>query len=428
MLSPAARHTVGLASLWIFGLVVGVLLGRAAVARAQDPYAAIERFARIMTLIERNYSEEVDEHLLVEAAIEGMSGSLDEHTTWMSGDELGLLTTPSGGVATDVGLGLRAGLGGAVVIDVAAGSPAALEGLQPGDILLEIDGAPTAGLGEDELSLRLAGERGAAVALTVVREGWAEPKTISAVRDEVRHASVHLETLEGDITYARVTSFAEGVAGELGLGLDTRASAKGLILDLRDNPGGLLSEAVAVADLFLDGGRIVSIRIRGIPDEVYDAASGTVSSVPMVILINGGTASASEVVAAALQERGRATVVGTRSWGKGSIQHLYRQRGALPAALKLTVGHYFTPSGQPVAAREGRAPDVEVTDGASTDVRAELRSRLGLLPVPAVERAALLDLLDRVDDAPVVAAVAWEVPVAIRDDPPVLEALSRLRP
>lgn len=419
------RRAASLLGIWSVGVGTGLLVGRAAIARAQDPYTAVERFARVLALMERDYAEPVTTDALVEAALEGMAGSLDEHTMWLTPDEMGVVTSPDGGVGTDVGLEVRSGLGAAVVTDVEAGSPAALEGLQPGDVLLAIDGQSTAGLDGDEIGRRLAGDRGAAVELTVVREGWDGPRQVQTVRDTVRHGALTLQSFPGERLYVRLDGFPEGVAAELRLALEARPS-KGIVLDLRDNAGGLLDEAVAVADLFLDGGRIVSIDIRGVPEEVFDATPGSVGAMPVVVLTNGGTASAAEVVAAALQERGRATVVGTRAWGKGSIQHLYRERDGSGAALKLTVGHYRTPSGRLVPNREGREPDVVVADGPATDVRAELRHRIAGLSVSDGERADLLDLLDRVDDAPVEAAVAWETRPLERADPPLAEALRRL--
>jgi carboxyl-terminal processing protease len=420
-----ARGVATLLGIWSAGVAVGLLAGRAAVARAQDPYAAIERFARILALVESDYVEPVGVDVLVDAALEGLAGSLDEHTMWLSGEEMGAVTTPDGGVGTDVGLDVRGGIGAAVVTEVQGGSPAALEGLQPGDVLLAIDGQSTVGLGGDEIARRLAGARGEAVTLTLMREGWEAPREVRTVRDTVRHGAIAIESFPGERLYVRLDGFPEGVAAELRMALEARPS-KGLVLDLRDNAGGLLEEAVGVADLFLDGGRIVSIELRGVPPEIFDARPGNVGSMPIVVLTNGGTASAAEVVAAALQERGRATVVGTRAWGKGSIQHLYRQRDGSGAALKLTVGHYRTPSGSLVPNREGREPDVVVPDGPTTDSRAELAARLAALDVAEAERAALIDLLTRIDDEPLVATVAWEQAASRRVDPPLAEALRRL--
>jgi carboxyl-terminal processing protease len=240
--------------------------------------------------------------------------------------------------------------------------------------------------------------------------------------------------LEGGLAYARLILFQRGAAGELERALARLSSERplsGLILDLRDNPGGLLDEAVSVADLFLDDGVIVSTwgRLESERAEHRATPGGVPAALPVVTLINGYSASASEIVAAALQETGRATLVGTRTYGKGSVQTMYEHLDG--SALKLTIGRYYTPSGNPVAPEDGRAPDLVVAWPVATTTRSKLKARLTEVGLSAAERDELTALVDALPDDPPRGrpAIPFDLPLAERPsrDPQLAAALLMLR-
>jgi carboxyl-terminal processing protease len=258
------------------------------------------------------------------------------------------------------------------------------------------------------------------VLLTVVRMGWDTPRDVRTVRDRIKLELVRVEAFGTGMGYARLVQFHDNAAKDLHAkvrGLYGGEAPRGLILDLRDNPGGLLDEAVAVADLFLDEGPIVETRSRTEGHTVHEAtAGGFPAEMPIVVLVNGQSASAAEIVAAALQDTKRARLVGTRTYGKGSVQTIYENRDE--SALKLTIGRYFTPSGQPVAPREGRQPEYVVTLPGGPDPADQLRQRLTEAVGDEAARAELLGLLDGVSPphAREEGAVSWTGTVAERVD------------
>jgi carboxyl-terminal processing protease len=413
-----------------------MMTGRAAVARAQDPYAHLDLFARVLTTIERDYVEEIGADVLVDAAIRGMVGVLDDQSRWLDEDQVRELRDDAEGAVTGLGIEVGPGHDGVEIVRVAPDSPASRDGLAEGDTIVSIDGQPLSDLDLDEIRARFAGDRGETTTLTVLREGWAEPKQITTVRDRVHRTSVSGERL-GEVVYARLSQFSEGAARDLRAevehlaGPDGVAGLDGLVLDLRDDPGGLLSEAVAVSDLFLDEGPIVSTRGRGgAEDAVYPATvGGFPPSLQVVVLVNGMSASASEIVAGALQDTGRGVLVGERTYGKGTVQQVFLHADPEEAALKLTVGRYYTPSGEPVAREEGREPDHVVPFPRPSTSLDALRGRLIGLP----EEAELLALLDEVaEDLPERssgrAVIPWDRTAAQRlpDDPQLAKALELL--
>jgi len=431
MRRPPAHATVLVTGLFIGGLIAGSIAGRVAVARAQDPYAKLELFARVLTTIERDYVTEVDTETLLDAAIEGMVEELDAHSRWLRPDQVQMLLDDTEGTTTGIGVEVRPADDGAVVTAVLPNSPASRAGLEEGDVIVAIDGESLADMHHLELDAMLRGQRGNEVVLRVMRDGWTEPRDIRAAHDQVQRELVSVALID-HIVYARVTQFGQGASVELRDGAARVASdvggldaLDGLILDVRDNPGGLLTEALAVSDLFLDEGVIVSTRRRDVDEEVHEASPGGFDQgLAVVVLINGLSASASEIVAAALQDTGRGTLVGTTTYGKGSVQQLYPHGQTDGTALKLTVGEYFTPSGEPVSPRQGRAPDHIVQWPVPIGPADELRERIAVLQTSSAERDALLSLLDQLPittSAP--PTIPWETAPADRlDNDPQLQA------
>ncbi len=431
------KATATITVLFLAGLAAGIGVGTAAIARAQDPYAQLELFARVLTTIEDDYLEPVSVDSLVNAAIEGMMDELDHQSRWLTDQQVSTLEDETDGTVTGIGLEVRKTTGGFVITNVLPGSPGEREGVRPGDWLRAIDGSSTAELTLTEVQDRLRGPRGASARLTVERPGEA-PRELQAHHDEVRRRATEVALL-GDVAYARLVVFQEGLAAELRDRLETTSqprgglgALRGLIVDVRDNPGGLLTEAVAVTDLFLDEGTIVSVRSRdeSPAEELHPATPGGLpASLPVVLLVNGRSASASEILAGALQDTGRGTLVGTRTYGKGTVQQVYRHISGGGSALKLTVGRYYTTSGQPVATGQGRLPDVVVPWDSDDDPATNLRQHISALRLPTDERATLLGLLDDIDAGePAPADIPWHQPLLERapSDPQLQRALIML--
>lgn len=428
------KATFFVVGLFLSGLALGSYTGRAAVDRATAPYAGLERFARMLTAIESDYVEDREVEGLLDAAVAGMVRELDPHSRWMSASDVRALEADADGSA--IGFGIDVGIadeGAVVVLDVLPDSPAARQGLAPGDRILSIDGIGLDGLALADIEARFQGGRGEEADLEVLREGWDAPVRMATTRDSIRVPATESALLPGDVMYVRVVDFQRHCAEELAedverLQAEANSPWKGLLLDLRDNTGGLLDEAVAVVDLFLEEGPIVSVRGRTREEEVHRATAGAFpSEMPVLVLVDGVTASASEIVAGALKETGRARLVGSRTYGKGSVQQLYRNADG--SALKLTVARYHLPSGAVIQSRQGLEPDVRVTAAPHTSVRDRLRTELMSLELQPTRREELLALIDALDEQPArLRRKSWSVPPEARavDDPVVLAALEAL--
>jgi carboxyl-terminal processing protease len=431
------RAAAVVSAAYVAGLMAGAATGTAAVARAQDPYVDLDRFARILTVIEQDYVEPLPTSRLIDAAIDGMVGALDEHSRWLSADQARSLREDTAGETTGIGLDVRVSQGEVVVQRVAPGSPAARDGLAPGDRILAVDGTPLDGLDGDSIRDQLVGQRGQPAVLKIVREGWDAPREVTTVRDRIEIPAVEGALLTGDIAYVRLVQFQLGAGRDLEAEihrLEGRSSSghlRGLVIDLRDNPGGLLSEAVAVTDLFLDSGPIVSVRGRselnaadGSVRDKFEATPGGWPDLPLVAVVNDMSASAAEIFAAALQDTKRAPLVGTTTYGKGSVQQLYRSPDG--SALKLTVGLYYTASGAPVAAHEGRHPDVWVDWPGDPTPLAALEKEIAADGLAPETRDRLLSLASKVKDeeAPQ-REIPWDQPVETRlkGDPQIQKAI-----
>jgi carboxyl-terminal processing protease len=385
------------------GLVTGLVIAAGAgVVHAGDvdgTYKKLRVFSQVLTYVQQNYVDELDGDELVYDAITGMLSGLDPHTTFMRPAEYEKLREDTAGEFG--GLGIEVGAAGDVIqVEVVhADSPGAHAGLKAGDKILAVDGESMHGQPLEASVKLMRGVPGTRVVLTVERKGWDKPRDIPLVRRQVRVPSVDDDDLGNNIAYIRIRAFQERTDAELAHALsDARKHARelgkdqpaGVVLDLRDNPGGLLDEGVRVADRFLDDGLIVTTQGRNPRNTEREVArpEGTEPNYPVVLLVNDGTASASEIVAGALQDHKRAVVVGTRTFGKGSVQTLFGLDDG--AGLKLTIARYFTPSGRSIQ-DVGIEPDVAVRPAA--DLPAGLHGQDRVKQDPQV--AAALDVINR---------------------------------
>jgi carboxyl-terminal processing protease len=335
------------------------------------PYRKLDVFSHVLSLIENNYVEPVDETRLLYGAVDGMVRTLDPHSSFMDPRSYAALKEETEGEYGGVGLELATRGEDVVVVAPIDDTPASRAGFQPGDRLIEIDGRPVHGWRETEAVRALTGSPGTKVTVKAHRAGWAEPRSFTLVRDVIRIVSVEERLFDRKLAYVKVKSFQDRTDAYLRKALDSLrdqagGQLSGIVLDLRHNPGGLLDQAVKVADRFLDGGVIVTTKGRGGKHVEVEKAhpKGTEPKYPMVVLVDGGTASASEIVAGALQDSGRAVVIGTRTFGKGSVQTVIELEDG--SGLKLTVARYYTPSGRSIQER-GIEPDLWVKASAADD-------------------------------------------------------------
>jgi carboxyl-terminal processing protease len=342
-------------------LALGAMAGP--VKRGERRFEKLDVFARVLSYVEANYVEDIDDRKLVYGAVKGMMRTLDPHSDFMTPDEFADMRADTDGEFGGIGIEVADDRGAIAVVEPLPGSPAARAGLQRGDRIIAIDGVATRARGGDTGG-RLRGRPGTTVKLDVERKGWDGPRSFLLVRELIHVQAVEASLLEPGIGYIKLKQFQERTDEELLAALrrlsgESGGSLLGVVLDLRGNPGGLLDQAVRVADLFLPSGVIVTTVGRGGKklDEERAHEGGTWDNFPMVVLVNGGSASASEIVAGALQDHGRALIVGTQSFGKGSVQSVFEFADG--SGLKLTVARYFTPSGRSIQ-EKGIAPDVVV--------------------------------------------------------------------
>ena len=328
-------------------------------------YEQLDLFGDIFERIRAQYVEQVDEGELIEAAINGMLTSLDPHSSYLAPDDFADMRVQTRGEFGGLGIEVTQEEGFIKVVSPIDETPAYDAGIQAGDFITHVDGESVLGLTLDEAVDKMRGPVGSEIIITVAREGTDEPFDVSIIRDTIKLTAARVR-VEGDTVVARVTTFNDQTYDNLAAGMKKAIeeaggidAVNGFVLDLRNNPGGLLTQAISVSEAFLDKGEIVSTRGRNPQDsERFNATPGDLTEGrPMVVLINGGSASASEIVTGALQDHRRAIVVGTKSFGKGSVQTVIPLRGE--GAMRLTTARYYTPSGRSIQAL-GISPDIVV--------------------------------------------------------------------
>lgn len=333
--------------------------------RTTNVYEQLDLFGDIFERIRAQYVEEVDESDLIEAAINGMLTSLDPHSSYLSPEDAAAMRVQTRGEFGGLGIEVTQEDGFVKVVSPIDDTPADEAGIEAGDFVTHVDGESVLGLTLDEAVELMRGPVGSEIVITVVREGEAEPFDVTIVRDTIKLTAVRARTEQQSVVL-RVTTFNDQTYKNLEKGLKEQIdeaggadNVNGIVLDLRNNPGGLLTQAIKVSDAFLEKGEIVSTRGRELQDgERFNATAGDLADgKPIVVLINGGSASASEIVAGALQDHRRAIVVGTKSFGKGSVQTVMPLRG--DGAMRLTTARYYTPSGRSIQAL-GVSPDIVV--------------------------------------------------------------------
>jgi carboxyl-terminal processing protease len=355
---------VGIAIGLSLGVARGVLADKPAALGADLPWQDARMLATVLERVKHDYVNPVDDHQLLQAAIHGMVSSLDPYSAYLEGDEYDELKISSSGRYSGVGIELSIEDDQVVVIAPFDGSPAAQAGIRSGDVIVTIDGVSVDTNSLSDTIGRMRGAEGTTVKIGILREGVAEPMLFTLKRSRVELHSVRAEMLEPGYGYVRISQFSETTGDDFMAALrDLRkhngAPLKGLVLDLRDNPGGVLEAAVSVADAFLDSGIIVTAKGRT-PDSKFemDATPGdALNGAPIMVLVNGGSASAAEIVAGALKDQHRAKLMGRTTFGKGSVQTIIPL--SEDRAVKLTTSLYYTPSGVSINHR-GIAPDIEL--------------------------------------------------------------------
>lgn len=335
---------------------------------ATQPYRPLDVFSDVLAHVENSYVEEVDEKDLVYGAIDGMMARLDPHSVFMRPDVYKAMRDETTGEFDGLGLEVTLEGGALTVVSPVAESPGERAGIKPGDRILSIDGTSTKDMTLGDAIRRMKGPAGTRAVLEIMRDGFAAAQKLTLVRDRVRTQSVDMRVLDPERRYAwvRVRAFQERTDRNLRKALDDARAAmsgqiRGLVLDLRNNPGGLLDQAVRVSDVFLSSGTIVTTAGRGKRNVEVERARDkeTEPAYPMIVLVNRGTASASEIVAGALQDQERAVIMGTTTFGKGSVQTIIELEDG--SGLKLTVARYYTPKHRSIQ-ELGIAPDVVVAE------------------------------------------------------------------
>jgi carboxyl-terminal processing protease len=339
-------------------------------ATTQDTYESLEAFSKILSLVQENYVEEVDSQKAIEGAIKGMLTTLDPHSSYMKPEDFKELQVETQGSFTGIGIEITMKDNILTVVSPIEGTPAFAKGLKAGDKIVKIGEEPTQDMSLMEAVKRLRGPKGSEVTISIHRKGWPDLKEITLIRDIIPIHSVKSKLLEPGYPYIRIINFQAQTTTDFKKALSDLEKAgkiKGLIVDLRNNPGGLLDQSVKVADIFIDEGVIVSTkgRIKEQNSMFYARDNNPKYKFPVVVLVNEGSASASEIVAGALQDHKKAVIVGAQTFGKGSVQTIIPMDSG--AGLRLTTARYYTPSGRSIQAT-GITPDIIVPSPASLTV------------------------------------------------------------
>jgi carboxyl-terminal processing protease len=353
-----------------------ILLDGARAQTAADTYRQLSLFGDVFERVRADYVEKPDDGKLIESAINGMLAGLDPHSSYMDSKSFGDMQVQTRGEFGGLGIEVTMEDGLIKVVAPIDETPAAKAGVMANDIITHLNDEPVQGLTLNQAVEKMRGPVNTKIKLKIMRKGSDKPVEVSITRDVIRVRSVRARLEGDDVGFIRITQFNEQTAEGLkkvitDLTAQTGDKLKGFIIDLRNNPGGLLDQAISVSDAFLEKGEIVSTRGRNAEEtQRFNARAGDLTkNKPVIVLINGGSASASEIVAGALQDHRRATVIGTRSFGKGSVQTII-PIGSGNGALRLTTARYFTPSGRSIQAK-GISPDIEVLQ----EVPEELKTR-----------------------------------------------------
>ncbi|WP_022671174.1 S41 family peptidase [Hippea alviniae] len=342
----------------LFALVFAFVIVAVPTFAKESEYEKLKIFAKVMAIIEHDYVDNVSQTKLINDAIKGMVSSLDPHSSYMTKDEYKELKITTTGKFGGLGMVVTMKDGILTVVSPIEDTPAFKAGIKAGDKIIKINGESTFGMTLEQCVKLLRGKPGTKVTITIIREGKQKPFDVTITRAIIHVKSVKYKKY-GDIGYVRITQFQDGTTSELKKALKKLGKIKGLVIDLRNDPGGLLREAIGVCDLFIKKGVIVSIRGRNKSDSRYFYAhdDGNEPNYPIVVLINSGTASAAEIVSGCLKDHKRAIIMGVRSFGKGSVQSIIPLGDG--SALRLTTAKYYTPSGKSIQA-VGIEPDIVV--------------------------------------------------------------------
>jgi len=354
------------------GILIGMGKNRKVSAVTDDVYEDLRVFTDVLTHLQKDYVEETENRTLIYGAIKGMLDTLDPHSSFMPPQVYREMKMETKGKFEGLGIVIEKKKGLLTVVSPIEDTPAFKAGIQSGDHIIKIDGDPTENMTLHEAAMKMRGPKGTKVTITIVREGVAKPKDITIVRDIIPLRSIRSEVLEKKIGYVRISQFNEQTASDFEKALEklnalNEAPLKGLIIDLRNNPGGLLDQAVKVADKFISSGIIVSIEGRNREQKMKFTAhrNGTVENYALIVLVNSGSASGSEILAGALQDHGRALILGTQTFGKGSVQTIFPLKDG--SGLKLTTAKYYTPKGRSIQAM-GISPNIIVPYSRIADV------------------------------------------------------------
>jgi carboxyl-terminal processing protease len=354
-----------------------MLIGTTAKAAAADTYRQLNLFGDVFERVRADYVEKPDDSKLIESAINGMLAGLDPHSSYMDPKSFRDMQVQTRGEFGGLGIEVTMEDGLIKVVTPIDETPAAKAGIMANDIITQLDGDQVQGLTLNQAVEKMRGPVNTKIKLTIMRKGQDKPIEVSITRDVIRVKAVRANVEGDDVGYIRMTQFNEQTTEGLKKAITditakvSKDKLKGYILDLRNNPGGLLDQAISVSDAFLEKGEIVSTRGRNAEEtQRFNARPGDLTNgKPVIVLINGGSASASEIVAGALQDHKRVTVIGTRSFGKGSVQTII-PLGSGNGALRLTTARYFTPSGRSIQAK-GIVPDIEVLQDLPDDIKAK---------------------------------------------------------
>ncbi|MGV1099449.1 S41 family peptidase [Thiovibrio sp. JS02] len=351
-------------------------------AKTADTYKSLEAFSNVLNLVEENYVEEIDSDKAIEGAIKGMLNTLDPHSSYMKPEDFKELQVETQGSFTGIGIEITMKDNILTVVSPIEGTPASKKGLMAGDKIIKIGEEMTQDMSLMEAVKRLRGPKGTEVTISIHRKGWTDLKEITIVRDVIPIHSVKAKMLEPGYPYIRVINFQAQTTVDFKKALadlEKEGEIKGLIMDLRNNPGGLLDQAVKIADIFIDEGVLVSTKGRiKEQNSVFHAHNNNGKyNYPMVILVNEGSASASEIVAGALQDHKKAVILGAQTFGKGSVQTIIPMDNG--AGLRLTTARYYTPSGRSIQAT-GITPDIIVPSAITAQDEPEKEAENGKKP------------------------------------------------